>query len=104
MNNRPSLLSQGMVDRALADNAFYAQLPEFTQLRGSVTTTVKVNNGNCSRCGRTKQKLNTFNNFSTLSTALTQDGRDRLKRYFGVTGLMLNIIDPNSKQVTVKIL
>jgi hypothetical protein len=104
MPNKPTVLSQGMVDHAVGDNAFFGQMPEFAQLRSTLSPSVRIPAGGCSGCGRTKQKTNLFKNFVLVASSLTLEGGNRLKRYFGVSGLMLNVLDPASKQVTLKIL
>ena len=105
MTSRPVILSQDMVDRALVDNAFYAQMPEFAQLRGGTTMPVMVSTGRgCSGCKRTKQKVNLFRNFVVIATSLTTEGIARLKRYFGIDGIMINVMDQKTQQIVLKIL
>lgn len=106
MPDKPVILSQTMVDRALVDNAFYGQLPEFNQLRSSGTMPVIDTSGRhgCSGCKRTKLKVNQFRDFVTVATALTQEGTRRLKTYFGVGRIMINVTDSKTRQVMLKIL
>lgn len=104
MTNRPTLLSQAMVDRALKDSTFFSVVPEFAQLRSPVTKTTISPSRGCSGCGRNKQTVNAFKNFTLVASSLTKEGQDRLKRYYGVTGIMMNAVDNNSKQVTLKVI
>lgn len=105
MIDRPVLLSQGMVERALKDSAFFASVPEFSQLRTTAEKVVTTRSrGGCSGCGRTRQSVSMFKDFVLLSTSLTHAGQGRLKRYFGVPGIMMNAVDPTSRQITVKVI
>jgi hypothetical protein len=104
MPDRPVILSQAMVDRALADNGFYGQVPEFSQLRGVNKTTVPAPQSGCGGCRRSSYKLNMFQNFVTITTALPLEARGRLKRYFGVNSIMLNTYDRQTQKVAVQVI
>lgn len=95
---RPVLLTQGHVIRALADPAFFERCPEFSSLRVKMTTMhadllapVMPKRG-CSSCKQSRVGRNLYGEFLTLVRSLSPDGLVRLKLYFGIKRLMLNLL------------
>lgn len=99
-DNRPTILGQTHITRALADERFYALMPEFAQLRGKQTAVKQaVVAQGCPRCRKEHASINLFNEFIRIISSLSPDGITRLKAYLGVTQLLLNQIDPGTGQI-----
>jgi len=92
---RPVLLSQGHVLRALADPKFFERCPEFTSLRVKMTTMhadLLAPKRGCSSCKQSRVGRNLYGEFLLLVRGLSEDGMARLKLYLGVNRLMLNLM------------
>lgn len=103
---RPTILSQGHVSRSLADPRFFELLPEFRALQVKLQT-MKVDlqsTRGCSGCKKARAASNLFNDFLAIATALSQDGVHRLKAYLGTPQLMVNRVDPVTRQVQLRTL
>ena len=99
VQTRPIILGQGHVTRALADPAFFSQMPEFASFRvkmQAMHADLTVKRG-CSGCKKTRVVRNLFSEFLTVARALSPDGLSRLKAYFGVDRLMLTTVAPNGR-------
>ena len=99
---KPVILSQGMIGKAVGDAKFYAQCPEFSTLKGKLhIMRVDMTRGGCSGCKTKRVQRNVYTDFVQLTMSLSADGQTRLKKYLGVSRLMLNMRDPATKQVKV---
>ena len=103
--DQPMIISQGMVSKSLADAAFYQQIPEFTPFRAKLTAmhVDLAKPGGCSGCKQRRVQQNLYGEYVTLVQALSADGLERLKRYFGTQRFMVNVVDPKTRAVSVRI-
>lgn len=102
----PVTLSIQLVNQALADPMFYERVPEFTPMKGKLTAMrIDMNRpGGCSGCRQKRIARNLFGDFLTIAQALGEDGRIRLKSYYGVPGLMVNAYEQATGRVQLKVL
>lgn len=98
----PVILSETMVLRALNDVKFLARVPELTGLQNRAKVVMAKPSG-CRHCGHTKQSTSILRDFIFAMMALSEEPRGRIKQYFGVESLMLNMHNPKTSQVEVKI-
>lgn len=94
---RPQMLSLGMVSQALSDPGFRTRCPEFSGIPAPGPEPVR---GCCHNRSRAQQQSRSF--FSVAS-ALSPEALGRLKSYFGIGKLMLNLRDPATGAVTLKV-
>ena len=86
---KPVLLSRQLVVRALADQQFYKQLPEFSSLQPKLRTMGVISHkGGCRGCRERRVQQNLFGDFLIVTKGLDQNGIERLKRYLGAERLM----------------
>jgi len=103
---KPTLLTASMAAQALGDQQFYVQVPEFLPVRQKVSQMkIELEKGRgCSGCRRRRIQRNLFSDFVTVLQSLNADGITRLKGYYGVPALMLNMRERHTKQQKMKIL
>ena len=103
---RPILFGQGHVTGALADQRFFELLPEFRplQARQQAQKVDLQQSRGCTGCQKRRAAQNIFGDFLTTMLALSPDGMQRLKQYLGAPTLMLNYMDPQTRQVQLRIL
>lgn len=90
----PMLLSQSHLAKALGDTRFFEQVPEFRPLQGKAKTMhadLETKRG-CGSCNKRRVANTLFNDFTSIVKALGNDGRNRLKSYFGVNAIALNVV------------
>jgi hypothetical protein len=103
---RPTILSQSHVSKALGDPRFFELLPEFRSLQVKLQT-MKVDlqsKRGCSGCRAHRAVSNLFNDFVSIAAAMGSDSVSRLRTYLGVAQLMVNRVDPITKQVQLRTL
>jgi hypothetical protein len=104
-NDKPVIMSQAMMARAISDPRFLALCPEFRTLKPKLATMkVKINKRGCRGCGERRIKQNIYRDFVTLVLSLGGDALTRLKSYLGVSRLMVNVEDPATKRPVVKVI
>ena len=102
----PVLLGANMVGRALTDTKFYEQVPEFTPFKSKLAAMkIKVDAGRgCGGCSKRRIQGNLFVEFVVTLNAMNADAITRIKRYFGAEKMMLNSVNPVTRQVSLKII
>ena len=108
-NQQPTLLSESMALRALADNMFYQKLPEFTGLRAQHQALEQshkytASGKGCRNCGNRKMHNTLFRQFVNIATALNENAKGRLRAYMGGNTLMVNTVDPKTNRVNVRLI
>ena len=103
---KPTLLTASMATRALGDQQFYIQVPEFLPIRQKVSQMhIELSKGRgCSGCKKRRIQRNLFGDFVNVLLSLNPAGVVRLKKYYGVPALMLNMRERQTKQQKVHIL
>ena len=101
--SRPTMLSETLVARALDDPKFTAQVPEMGGFRLR-SRTIPVKSPGCRSCHQAQIVVTVLREFIAAILALGPEPRMRVKRYFGTEALMLNIHNPTTNQVEVKII
>lgn len=98
---RPVILSQGHVTNALADNRFFEVMPEFRSLKvkqEAMKLSTQPHRG-CRGCKAARAHRSLFTDFISIVSVLSPDGLNRLKSYMRVDTLMLNRLDPTTRQI-----
>ncbi len=99
--SRPVILSQGHVTNALADNRFFEVMPEFRPLqvkRDAMKADLATRRG-CRGCKQARVQRSLFSDFTSIVSVLSPDGLRRLKSYLHVDKLMMNRLDPTTRQI-----
>jgi hypothetical protein len=99
------ILSYSMVSAALTDGKFYEVLPEFRTLSIKLKTlNVDITKPTgCTGCQKRRIEANMFKDFLYVVQALDANGLQRLKTYFKLDKLMINVQDHVTKAVTFKV-
>lgn len=103
---RPLLLGASHVNAALKDTRFFDLLPEFRSLQVKVKA-MHINlqaAGGCTGCKQRRAVSNVFSDFMSIVSALSPDGLIRLKQYLNTTKIMMNVMNPVTRQVELRIL
>jgi hypothetical protein len=89
---KPVLLSKQMSNAALGDPEFYRILPEFIVMKGKLLEVQReLAKGGCSGCRARGLGHKLATSFVQVANGLSEDGRKRLREYYGVTGIMVTI-------------
>ena len=97
--SKPVLLSRQLVNKALADDSFYYQMPEFKELKNRSSDAGKLKatrKHGCKSCRERRKTNNMFGGFLAVMNKLGPTSTNRLKQYFGVEKLMFSSRDPNT--------
>ena len=100
------VFGQGHVTQALADARFFELLPEFRsiQQKAAAQKTELAAHRGCTGCQRRRQVANIFGDFIAIMLGLSPDGLARLKQYYGSPTMMVNSIDPTTRQAQMRVL
>lgn len=103
MANSPVIFGAQHMTKALSDSSFFEALPEFLTVKSKMET-MKVNlenNKGCTPCKMRKARNSVNSDFLSIMSSLSQDGKERFKKYFGVDRLLFNKTDPKTYRVTL---
>ena len=106
MPNNAKILSYSMVSQGLMDPKFYELLPEFSTLKNKLQT-LNINitkPSGCRGCQKRKLETNLFKDFLSVTQSLDENGISRFKEYYKLDKLMMNVINPTTKNVEFKII
>lgn len=99
---RPVLLGQGHIQRALADDRFYGMLPEFLPIRKKIEASHADVGTSCTPCRRRRMAVSFSSDFVSILNSLSQDGLARLKKYLGVGRLLVRAMDRTAGRTVLK--
>lgn len=97
--DRPQMLSSAMLERALSDPAFKEACPEFSSVQ-----LAQPKQGGCSGCGHRQHQQQNSMSFFKVAAGLSAEGIERMKSYFGISRLMMNVRNPNTSGVSLKVM
>lgn len=99
---RTIILGPGEIARAVADENFFRLMPEFSVLRAKMATmkaSAMANRG-CSSCRHTRQAMSVSGDFMSIVPTLSDDGKARLKRYYGADAIRYTRINRATMRAT----
>jgi len=106
MPENAKILSFSMVSQGLMDLKFYDLLPEFSTLKNKLQL-LKVDivkKTGCTGCQKRRVEANMFKDFLSIVQALDASSMQKFKEYYKIDKLMLNVINPQTKNVEFKII
>ena len=88
------ILSSKLVRAALGDPEFYSKLPEFVSMKLLLKTTYEeyAKNTGCGHCKRARLLRMLVSSFVGIASQLDDDAKTRMRTYYNVPGLMVNVI------------
>ena len=100
------LLAEQEIKDSMADMKFYETMPEFLPLHAKMQAIhddiVKPNG--CAPCAKNRAYRNFAGDYLRILQQLTDDGKARIRRYFGADELRTTVLDPATQQPkTIKI-
>ena len=100
------ILSYSMVSASLTDAVFYSSMPEFRTLAPKLTTLhIDITKpASCTGCQRRRIENTLFKDYMHVVQSLDASGLQRLKTYFKLDSLMVNVQDNITKQVSFKVI
>jgi hypothetical protein len=105
MEASPVLISLGTASRCLSDPKFFEAVPEMVSLRAKLSAVSQlVSKSRCSSCAQRRMQHNFGTDFLRAVSSLSADGIARFKAYLGASRIMLNGMNPATKQYVSRIL
>ena len=94
------LLAEQEIKDSMADARFYEQMPEVLPLRKKMQAMHNdlITPRGCTSCAKNRAYRSLGNDYLTIVSSLSDDGKERLKRYFGADELHANTLDPVTRQ------
>lgn len=100
------LLAEQEIKDSMADMRFYEVMPEFLPIRAKMKTMHDdiVKPKGCAPCAKNRAFRNYSGDYLRIVQNLSEDGKARLRTYFGASELRATVLDPaTQKPKTVKI-
>lgn len=94
------LLGPSEISRAVSDANFYTILPEFSALRIKMDTMRANSKRGCSSCRMRRVVSNINSDFMHVVETLSDSGKERLKKYFGVDAIRYTHVDRIARKAT----
>ena len=100
------MIAEREIKDSMADARFYEQMPEFLPLRRKMQA---LHNDllapqGCTNCAKNRAYRSLAGDYLAIVSSLRDDGKERLRRYFGADELRANVLDPVTRQPkTIKI-
>ena len=101
---RPVLFSGEHLTRAMKDDAFYAQLPQFLPIKAKIAAMhvdFKYPRG-CSPCQQRRVRVNIERDFAAIVSSLDADAGKIFKSYFGCPRMVIHAVDPKTHAAYLK--
>ena len=86
---------------AVSDENFFRMMPEFSVLRVKMATMRANSKKGCTPCRKRREVASVSADFMSIVDTLSDDGRARLKKYFGVDGIRYTKVDRPTMRATV---
>ena len=97
---RTIVLGPGEISSAVADNNFFRLLPEFAVLRVKLETMRANSKKGCTPCRKRREVASVNADFMSIVPTLSDDGKARLKKYYGADGIRYTTIDRRTMRAT----
>jgi hypothetical protein len=102
-NVQPTTVTQALVNKAMSDPRFFAEMPEFLPLSIKLKTVVQPPIGRgCSSCQKRRLVQNIFLDFMNILSSLSPDALARLKQYYGIPAIIFNARDAQGR-ITLRV-
>lgn len=89
------------INKAMSDANFYAAMPEFASLRVKMDAAKAGSNKGCTPCKLRRIMGSANADFMRILPTLSDDGKKRLKKYYGVDSIKYNTIDRIARKTYV---
>lgn len=106
MGNSAKIISYSMVSGALLNTEFYNLLPEFLPLKARLPSLkIDLNKpGGCTGCQKKRVEAGLFKEFVQCVQTLSPLSLQKLKDFYHVDKLMVNVVNPTTKAIEFKVL
>ena len=101
-DSRPTILSPQHVTRAIGDPNFFTLMPEFLPVRKKLDVMNAAPGPGCPSCARRRAAQALSSDFASILVSLSSDGMQRLKKYYGVSSLVVRALNPATGRVELK--
>lgn len=100
--SRPTVLGADHIKRAIGDPNFFTSMPEFLTIKRKIDA-MHLNLGQgCSSCQQRRAVGSMTSDFVTILNSLSDDGLQRLKRYFGINKMIVRAINPRTRKAETR--
>ena len=97
---RTIILGGPEVAKATSDDNFFRAMPEFAVLRVKMATMRANSKKGCTPCRKRREVASIAGDFMSILPTLSEDGKTRLKKYFGVDGIRYTKVDRPTMRAT----
>ena len=98
----PTILGASHISRAIADDRFYAAMPEFLPILRKREALHADSGLKCGTCIKRRMGVSLSSDFISVMNTLSQEAYGRLKRYLGVDRLLVRAMDRKSGHTVLK--
>ena len=94
------MLAEQEIKDSIADMRFYEVMPEFLPLRAKMRAMHDdiVRPKGCAPCAKNRAYRNFSADYLRIVQQLTDDGKARMRQYFGADELRATVLDPATQQ------
>ena len=89
------------ISKAVGDAEFFKQMPEFAVLKVKMETMKANSTRGCTPCRKRREVASINADFMRLLPTLSDDGKARLKKYYGADQIKYNTIDRVARKTYV---
>lgn len=100
---RPTILSQQHISRAINDPNFYTLMPEFAAVRKKMEAMhASEPDGGCDPCRKRRITGSLTSDFISIMNRLSDDGLQRIKKYVGVGRLLVRATNKQTGRMELR--
>ena len=94
------MLAEREIKDSMADVKFYEVMPEFLPIRSRMQAAHDdiVTTKGCAHCAKNRAYRNFSADYMRIVQNLTEDGKARMRGYFGADELRATVLDPATQQ------
>ena len=96
-SDKPVVLSQGTITKLTNNPKFFTEFPEFRQLQRYVNQAKDVSTSGCGSCKKRRAEYNVMAVFIQMLSQCSNNVKQRLKDFMGVTALQYHGYNPVTK-------
>ena len=87
------------ISNALSDSTFFEKVPEFASLKVKMDAMRTNSKKGCAPCQARRMISSVNADFMRMLPTLTDDGKERLKKYFGVDTIKYNKVNRIARKI-----
>lgn len=103
MNEKgPMILSPSHITKAMSDSNFFTMMPEFSAVKKKIEAMHTNLGTGCTPCRRRRIATSLSSDFLSVLDGLSDESMKRMKKYFGVSRMLVRASDKRTGRVVMK--